>query len=65
VHDCGYRDVQRIPYDNFEMSLDVSTPGMSKKNTFRAFVLSEKIPSEFEVAGRVLVSKLKSSSSHR
>ena len=50
VHDCAYKDVQRIPYDEFERSLDVSTPGMSKKNTFRAFALPEKIPSEFEVA---------------
>ncbi len=47
--DCGYRDVQRIPYDDFEKSLNVSTPGLSKKNTFRAFALPEKIPSEFDV----------------
>jgi len=50
VHDCGYREVQRIPCDEFESALNVSTPGMSKKNTFRAFGLPEKIPSEFEVA---------------
>jgi hypothetical protein len=49
VHDCTCKEVQRIPYYEFEQSLDVSTPGMSKKNTFRAFALPEKIPSEFEV----------------
>jgi hypothetical protein len=50
VHDCGHKDLQRIAYADFENSLDVSTPGMSKRNTFRAFALPEKIPSEFEVA---------------
>lgn len=50
VHDCTCKEVQKIPYDEFEKSLNVSTQGMSKKNTFRAFALPEKIPSEFEVA---------------
>lgn len=50
VHDCSHAKVQRIPYDEFEKSLDVNVPGMSKRNTVRAFTLPEKIPSEFEVA---------------
>jgi hypothetical protein len=50
VHDCTCKEVQKIPYVEFERSLNVSTPGMSKKNTFRAFALPENIPSEFEVA---------------
>ncbi|MCW4044186.1 MAG: BtrH N-terminal domain-containing protein [Candidatus Bathyarchaeota archaeon] len=52
VHDCCCKQAQRISYEEFEKSLDVSTPGMSKKNTFRAFALPEKIPSEFEVAAK-------------
>jgi hypothetical protein len=52
VHDCGYKEVQRIAYDDFERSLNVSTPGLSKRNTFRAFELPEEIPSEFEVASK-------------
>jgi hypothetical protein len=50
VNDCTCKETQRVSYDEFENSLNVSTPGMSKKNTFRAFALPEKIPSEFEVA---------------
>ncbi len=50
VNDCTCKDVQKISYNEFEQSLNVSTPGMSRKNTFRAFSLPEKIPSEFEVA---------------
>jgi len=50
AHDCGYESVQRIPYDEFEKSLDVNVPGMSKRNTIRKFNLPEKLPSEFEVA---------------
>jgi len=49
VHDCSYEDVQKIPYNEFEKSMNVNVPGMSKKNTIRAFTLPEKIPSEFEV----------------
>ncbi len=52
VHDCGYKEVQRIPYEAFERSLNVDTPGLSKRNTFRAFELPEKIPSELEVASK-------------
>ncbi len=50
VQDCTCKKVQRISYAEFEASLNVNTPGMSKKNTFRAFAFPEKIPSEFEVA---------------
>lgn len=50
LHDCTYNGVQRISYDEFEKSLDVNVPGMSKRNTIRTFTLPEKLPSEFEVA---------------
>ena len=50
VHDCSHEDVQRIPYNEFEKSLDVKVPGMSKRNTIRAFTIPREIPSEFEVA---------------
>ena len=50
VHDCSHENVQKIPYDEFEKSLDVKVPGMSKKNTVRAFTIPEEIPSELEVA---------------
>ncbi len=50
VHDCSHKNVQIIPYEEFEKSLDVKVPGMSKRNTMRAFFLPEKMPSEFEVA---------------
>jgi len=50
VHDCSHPNIQKIPYDEFQKSLDVNVPGMSKKNTIRAFTLPQKLPSEFEVA---------------
>jgi hypothetical protein len=50
VHDCSHEKVQKIPYDEFEKSLDINVPGMSKRNTVRAFTLPEKIPPEFDVA---------------
>jgi hypothetical protein len=50
VHDCGFAQVQKIPYDEFEKSLNVNVQGMSKRNTIRAFTFPDKIPSEFEVA---------------
>ena len=50
VHDCSHQAVQKIPYDEFQKSLDINVPGMSKKNTIRAFTLPPKLPSEFEVA---------------
>jgi len=50
AHDCSHGGVQKIPYRDFEESLDVKVPGMSKKNTIRTFVLPEKLPTELEVA---------------
>lgn len=50
VHDCSHRNVQKIPYDEFWKSLNVKVPGMSKRNTIRAFALPQRIPSEVEVA---------------
>jgi hypothetical protein len=50
VHDCSHGGVQRISYDEFEKSLNINVPGMSKKNTIRAFTLPHEVPSEFEVA---------------
>lgn len=50
AHDCSHKGVQKISYDEFEKSLNVNVPGMSKKNTVRAFTLPQALPSEFEVA---------------
>jgi len=50
AHDCSHGGVQKIPYRDFEESLGVKVPGMSKKNTIRTFVLPEKLPTELEVA---------------
>ena len=50
VHDSSYKDVQKISFDEFEKSLDVRVPGVSKKNTIRVFTLPDVIPSEFDVA---------------
>lgn len=50
VHDCSFEGVQEIPYDEFEQCLNVSTPGLSKKNTYRVFTLPQKLPSELDIA---------------
>ncbi len=50
VHDCALQGIQKIPYGEFEKSLDVKVPGMSKRNTMRAFELPARIPAELEVA---------------
>jgi hypothetical protein len=52
VHDCSHKNVQKITYYDFEKSMNVKVPGMSKRNTIRTFTFPEKIPSEFEVAKR-------------
>ena len=52
VHDCSVGGVQEIPYIEFEKALDVSVPGMSKKNTFRVFQLPQKLPGELEIADK-------------
>ncbi len=49
LHDCGCKDGQKISYSDFEQSLNVNVPGMSKKNTIRIFDFPKKLPSEFEV----------------
>ncbi len=59
VHDCGYKGVQTIAYDDFEKSLNVTVPGMSKKNTIRAFKLPHQLPSELEVARKGFSQKAK------
>jgi hypothetical protein len=50
VHDCTFAGVQEIPYREFETCLNVNTPGLSKKNTYRVFTLPSKPPSELEIA---------------
>jgi len=54
IHDCTFKGMQNVPYQEFERSLDVNVPGMSKKNTIRAFALPEKFPSEFDAARKGL-----------
>lgn len=50
VHDCSTAGVQEVPYDDFEHSLNVNVPGMSKKNTFRVFETPHKFIGELELA---------------
>lgn len=57
VHDCSRKAVQEISYSEFQESLDVNVPGMSKKNTLRTFILPQKLPSELEVAKKGFVYK--------
>lgn len=52
VQDCSHQGIQRIPYLEFEKSLNVTVPGMSKKNTIRTFTIPTKLPSELEFAKR-------------
>jgi hypothetical protein len=52
VHDCSLDGVQEIPYLEFERALDVSVPGMSKKNTSRVFRLPQKLPTELQIADK-------------
>jgi len=54
AHDCSYGGFQKISYSEFEKALNVNVPGMSKKNTIRAFNLPQKLPSEFEIAKKGL-----------
>lgn len=54
VHDCSHKGVQKVPYSKLEEALDVNVPGMSKRNTIRAFVLPKKLPSEWEIAKKGL-----------
>jgi hypothetical protein len=57
VHDCTFDGIQELSYDEFEKSLNVNVPGMSKKNTYRVFNLPQTMPPEFEVAEKGLVHK--------
>ena len=57
VHDCSWKGVQEVPYEEFERALDVSVSGMSKKNTYRVFGLPQKMPTDLEVAEKGLASK--------
>ena len=57
VHDCSFDGLQQIPFVEFEASLNVNVPGMSRKNTYRIFRLPQKMPSELEVAGKGLAYK--------
>jgi hypothetical protein len=57
VHDCGASGVQEIPYQDFESCLNVNTPGLSRKNTYRIFTLPDKMPSEFEIAEKGFIYK--------
>jgi hypothetical protein len=50
IQDCGCEGVQKISYSEFEKSLNVNVPAMSKKNTIRTFVLPRNLPSELEIA---------------
>ena len=53
VHDCTYEGVQVLYYEEFEKSLNVNVPGLSKKNTYRIFRLPRNIPTELEVAEKL------------
>lgn len=59
VHDCSVSGVQEIPYDDFEHSLNVNVPGMSKKNTHRVFEVPGKFISELELAEKGFTRKAK------
>ena len=50
VHDCSIGGVQEVPYAEFARALDVNVPGMSKRNTYRIFRLSQGTPTELEIA---------------
>jgi hypothetical protein len=57
VHDCSFNGLQQIPFVEFEASLNVNVPGMSRRNTYRIFRLPQKMPSELEVAEKGLAYK--------
>ncbi len=57
VHDCSHAGLQEVPYEEFEKSLDVNVPGLSKKNTWRVFSLPDTLITEQELAQRGLVLK--------
>ncbi|MBN1683798.1 DUF4872 domain-containing protein [Candidatus Bathyarchaeota archaeon] len=57
VHDCGVSGVQEISYSDFEKSLNINVPGMSKKNSYKVFTFPSVMPSELEVAEKGLIMK--------
>jgi len=59
VHDCGRSGVQEIPCENLRKALDVKVPGMSKRNTLRAFRIPKRLPTELEVATKGFAFKAK------
>jgi len=50
LHDCSFPGFQVVSYEEFEKSLNVNTPGMSRKNTFRVFLLPDNAQSELDAA---------------
>jgi hypothetical protein len=50
VHDCSHPGVQELAYSDFEKSLDVNVPGMSKKNTYRFFSMPDNFLDELDLA---------------
>jgi hypothetical protein len=57
VHDCSWKGTQEVLYEELEAALNVSVPGMSKKNTYRVFSFPQKVPTELEVAEKGLAHK--------
>jgi hypothetical protein len=57
VQDCTFDGIQAVSYEEFEKSLNVNVPGMSKKNTYRVFRLPQKMPTELEIAEKGLAYK--------
>jgi hypothetical protein len=55
VHDCTFDGVQVVSYSDFEKALNVNVPGMSRKNTIRAFIINANLPGEYELAKKGLV----------
>lgn len=50
VHDCSFTEIQEVSYEELEKALDVSVPGMSRKNTYRVFNFLDNLPRELGVA---------------
>jgi len=59
VHDCSLTGVQEVPYEELRQAMDVNVPGMSKKNTIRAFTFPRRLPSELEVGRKGFSRKAK------
>jgi hypothetical protein len=57
IHDCSYSGIQELPYAEFEKSLNVNVPGMSKKNTYRVFSMPDRFATELEVAENGFIHK--------